>query len=78
MVLTAGVGEHDAELRAEVLAPLAHFGVRIDPGRNVSVCTPHARHHQSGRGRDSRPRRTQGEEPEIARQVLLVVAAQTV
>jgi acetate kinase len=40
VVFTAGVGEHDAALREEVLSPLAHFGVRVDPGRNASVGPP--------------------------------------
>ncbi len=34
VVFTGGVGEHDARLRGEVLAPLAHLGFRIDAVRN--------------------------------------------
>lgn len=34
LVFTAGIGEHDARLRAEVCEPLAHLGIRLDPARN--------------------------------------------
>lgn len=34
LVFTAGIGEHDARLRAEVCGPLAHLGIRLDPRRN--------------------------------------------
>ena len=34
LVFTAGIGEHDADIRARVLAGLEWFGVRLDAGRN--------------------------------------------
>jgi acetate kinase len=34
IVLTAGVGEHDARVRADALAGLERLGIEIDPGRN--------------------------------------------
>lgn len=34
LVFTAGIGEHDARLRAEVCDPLEHLGIRLDPARN--------------------------------------------
>ncbi len=33
---TAGVGENDADLRAEVCAPLGFLGIEIDPARNAA------------------------------------------
>jgi acetate kinase len=36
VVFTAGVGENDAALRAEVVDPLAHLGLRIDPAANAA------------------------------------------
>ena len=35
LVFTAGVGENDAEVRAEVCAPLGVLGIAIDPDRNA-------------------------------------------
>jgi len=35
LVFTAGIGEHDAALRAEVCDPLAHLGIRLDPSANA-------------------------------------------
>jgi len=35
LVFTAGVGEHDPEVRARVCAGLEGFGVRVDPDRNT-------------------------------------------
>ena len=35
IAFTAGVGEHDARLRAEVLRQVAHMGVRLDEERNA-------------------------------------------
>lgn len=35
LVFTGGIGEHDAELRAEVCIGLACLGIRLDPGRNA-------------------------------------------
>lgn len=34
LVFTAGIGENDRALRAEVCAPLGHLGIRLDPARN--------------------------------------------
>ena len=34
LVFTAGIGEHDALLRAGVVEPLAHLGLVLDPERN--------------------------------------------
>lgn len=34
LVFTAGIGENDARLRADVCGPLAHLGIRIDPALN--------------------------------------------
>lgn len=36
-VFTAGIGEHDAALRQQVCAPLAHLGIRLDEAAN---CRP--------------------------------------
>jgi acetate kinase len=36
LVFTAGIGEHDAALRREVCAPLAHLGIRLDEGLNAA------------------------------------------
>ena len=35
VVFTAGVGEHDPDVRARVCAGLEGFGVRVDPDRNA-------------------------------------------
>ena len=40
VVFTAGVGEHDPDLRAEVIGPLAHLGLRLDPGANRDAVGP--------------------------------------
>jgi acetate kinase len=40
VVFTAGVGENDAELRADVIGPLAHLGLRLDPGANRAAVRP--------------------------------------
>lgn len=34
VVFTAGIGEHDAALRREVIAPLGHLGLTVDDGAN--------------------------------------------
>jgi acetate kinase len=36
IVFTAGVGEHDPALRADVCAPLAHLGIRLDERLNAA------------------------------------------
>jgi acetate kinase len=35
LVFTAGIGEHDAALRRDVCAPLAHLGIRLDERLNA-------------------------------------------
>jgi acetate kinase len=35
VVFTAGIGEHDADLRAAVCEPLGHLGIEIDADRNA-------------------------------------------
>lgn len=37
VVFTAGVGEHDPALRSEVVGPLAHLGLTLDPVANAAV-----------------------------------------
>jgi acetate kinase len=39
VVLTAGVGEHDARLRADALAGLERLGIAVDPVRNEAEAT---------------------------------------
>jgi acetate kinase len=47
LVFTGGIGEKSAEIRAQVLAPLAHLGILIDPARNgthaATISTPDSR-----------------------------------
>ncbi len=40
VVFTAGVGENDADLRAEVVGPLGHLGLRLDPAANRAAIRP--------------------------------------
>jgi acetate kinase len=42
VVFTAGVGEHDPALRAEVIGPLAHLGLVLDPEANARTAGPTA------------------------------------
>lgn len=37
VVFTAGIGQHDAATRAEVIEPLAHLGLRLDPVANEAA-----------------------------------------
>jgi acetate kinase len=37
LVFTAGIGEHDADLRREVCEPLGHLGVHLDHARNEAA-----------------------------------------
>ncbi|MGI4857000.1 MAG: acetate/propionate family kinase [Janthinobacterium lividum] len=37
LVFTAGVGEHSAEMRRRLCAPLAFFGIEIDPDANAGI-----------------------------------------
>ena len=40
VVFTAGVGEHDPDLRAEVIEPLAHLGLALDAEANAAAVGP--------------------------------------
>jgi acetate kinase len=40
VVFTAGVGENDADLRADVIDPLGHLGLRLDPEANRVAVGP--------------------------------------
>ncbi len=40
VVFTAGVGENDPALRDEIIGPLAHLGLVIDPQANASATHP--------------------------------------
>ena len=42
LVFTGGIGEHDAEVRAEICGGLSWLGISLDPARNQSF----KRHHQ--------------------------------
>ncbi len=37
LVFTGGIGERDAATRAEICAPLAHLGIRLDAARNAAA-----------------------------------------
>ena len=51
LVFTAGVGEHDPALRAEVVDPLAHLGFELDTAANeAAVGGEHPARIDSGRG----------------------------
>ncbi len=39
VVFTAGIGEHDAAMRADVIAPLGLLGLALDEGAN-EACDP--------------------------------------
>jgi acetate kinase len=47
LIFTGGIGEKSAEIRAEVLAPLAHLGIQIEARRNrthaATISTPDSR-----------------------------------
>jgi acetate kinase len=40
IVFTAGIGENDARLRAEICAPLNHLGLRLDAAANAAAVGP--------------------------------------
>lgn len=40
IVFTAGIGEHDAPLRAEICAPLTHLGLGLDADANAAATGP--------------------------------------
>ena len=40
LAFTAGVGENDPATRAEVVEPLAHLGLRLDPAANEDTVGP--------------------------------------
>ena len=74
LVFTAGIGENDVDLRAEVCTPLRHLGIALDPTRNSEANTGD-RTIDDGSG----PIRVlvipTNEEVEIAREALHAVAA---
>ncbi len=73
VVFTAGIGEHDDELRARTVAPLAGLGLRIDPERNAAVSTE-ARRVSPGEDAPAVLVVPTDEELEIARQTAAAVA----
>lgn len=72
LVFTAGVGEHQAELRAAVCADLEGFGIRIDPERNLAAARGARRIGAEGSPVEILVVPTD-EEAEIARQTLRLV-----
>jgi acetate kinase len=40
LVFTGGIGEHDAEVRAEICSALSWLGIILDPARNRSLGDP--------------------------------------
>ena len=40
LVFTGGIGEHDAEVRAEICGGLSWLGISLDPARNRSLEDP--------------------------------------
>jgi acetate kinase len=74
VVFTAGIGEHDAALRHDVCAPLAHLGIRLDPRLNVDSGTG-ARAIDDGTGSMAVLVVPTNEEAEIARQAAEAVVA---
>lgn len=40
LVFTGGIGEHDAQLRSDVVGPLQHLGLRLDADANGSAVNP--------------------------------------
>ena len=76
LVFTAGIGEHDAALRREVCAPLAHLGIRLDEGLNAGPARG-VRRIDDGSGAIRILVVPTNEEAEIARQSAEAVAAAT-
>jgi acetate kinase len=74
LVFTGGVGEHDTALRAEVIDPLDHLGLRLDDAANTATVQPtEAVRIDAGSGSPILVIPTD-EEAEIATQVLDVLA----
>ena len=76
LVFTAGIGEHDAALRREVCAPLAHLGIRLDERLNAAPAGG-VRRIDDGTGAIRILVVPTNEEAEIARQAAEAVAAAT-
>jgi acetate kinase len=73
VVFTGGVGEHDANLRVEVIEPLGHLGLRLDDAVNTAAIAPtSAVRVDDGKGTAILVVPTD-EEAEIAQQVLQTV-----
>lgn len=73
VVFTAGIGEHDADLRNRVIAPLGGLGLRVDPDRNA-VDSPDARRVSPGDDAPAVLVVPTNEELEIARQTAAATA----
>jgi acetate kinase len=74
LVFTAGIGEHDAALRHDVCAPLAHLGIRLDERLNADAGEG-ARAIDDGTGTMAVLVVPTNEEAEIARQAAEAVVA---
>jgi acetate kinase len=74
LVFTAGIGEHDAALRHDVCAPLAHLGIRLDERLNAEPGSA-ARAVDDGTGAMAILVVPTNEEAEIARQAAEAVVA---
>jgi acetate kinase len=74
LVFTAGIGEHDAALRRDVCAPLAHLGITLDEGLNADSGTG-VRSIDDGSGSMRILVVPTNEEAEIARQAAETVVA---
>lgn len=74
LVFTAGIGEHDAALRRDVCAPLAHLGIRLDDSLNADPAGG-VRAIDDGSGAIRILVVPTNEEAEIARQSAEAVAA---
>lgn len=74
IVFTAGVGENNAELRAEACAGLGWFGIELDPARNALPNSAGARRISSDASRVEVLVVPTDEEAEIARQAWILVS----
>jgi acetate kinase len=77
VVFTAGIGENDARLRAEVCAPLSHLGITLDAEANAAATGPAEPVAIDAGGALRVLVVPTDEESEIAAQAARVVAAQT-
>jgi len=67
LVMTGGIGEHAPVVRRDVVVPLAHLGLGVDPARNDAA---HADADVTAAGATARTVVvTASEETEVARQV---------